>query len=287
MKCFYHSADLDGHCSGAIIKLKYPDCEMFPIDYGDPFPWSAIKFKENEAKYVFMVDFCLQPFSDMLKLKDMCSLIWIDHHKTAINEWKKVKPFIRGIRDTKFAACELVWEYIYDADDPKETPKSVKLLGRYDIWNNTSPIWESTILPFQYGLKMYKTDPKEVKNLELWYDLLTDNDCKINDIINEGNIILAYQKKIDREVMLRNAFERDFEGYKALCVVSTSRGSKLFDNALNKDSYDLFIVYEMRKDRLWNIHMYSEKIDVGEIAKKYGGGGHKGAAGFQIQDARL
>ena len=38
MKCFYHSADLDGQCSGAIVKLARPDCELVGIDYGDPFP---------------------------------------------------------------------------------------------------------------------------------------------------------------------------------------------------------------------------------------------------------
>lgn len=42
MKCFYHSGDFDGICSGAIIKYKYPDCEMFGIDYGDEFPWDVI-----------------------------------------------------------------------------------------------------------------------------------------------------------------------------------------------------------------------------------------------------
>ena len=38
MKCFYHSADLDGHCSGAIVKMVYPECELIGINYGDKFP---------------------------------------------------------------------------------------------------------------------------------------------------------------------------------------------------------------------------------------------------------
>jgi nanoRNase/pAp phosphatase (c-di-AMP/oligoRNAs hydrolase) len=34
----------------------------------------------------------------------------------------------------------------------------------------------------------------------------------------------------------------------------------------------------------WIISLYSRNIDVSEIAKKYGGGGHKGAAGFHCKD---
>ncbi len=39
MICFYHSADLDGACSAAIIKLKHPECVLAPINYGNDFPW--------------------------------------------------------------------------------------------------------------------------------------------------------------------------------------------------------------------------------------------------------
>lgn len=30
----------------------------------------------------------------------------------------------------------------------------------------------------------------------------------------------------------------------------------------------------------WTYSMYSKTVDVSNIAKKYGGGGHRGAAGF-------
>ena len=42
MKCFYHSADLDGHCSGAIAKHFDPAYQLIGINYGDPFPMGEI-----------------------------------------------------------------------------------------------------------------------------------------------------------------------------------------------------------------------------------------------------
>ena len=76
MKCFYHSADLDGHCSGAIVKHKYPECELIGINYGDEFPWDDLDIDDP----IYMVDFSLQPFDQMIKLGKHFNLIWIDHH---------------------------------------------------------------------------------------------------------------------------------------------------------------------------------------------------------------
>lgn len=64
MKCFYHSADLDGHCSGAIVKQMHKSCEIIGIDYGDKFPYEVIE----DGEIIFMVDFSLQPFDRMIKL---------------------------------------------------------------------------------------------------------------------------------------------------------------------------------------------------------------------------
>ena len=110
MKCFYHSADLDGHCSGALIKMAYPDCDLIGINYGDEFPWLAV----NSQDQVFMVDFALQPFELMQVLAQRCDLTWIDHHKSAIEEARDL-PFFKFERhrlEIGKGACQLVWEYL-------------------------------------------------------------------------------------------------------------------------------------------------------------------------------
>lgn len=52
------------------------------------------------------------------------------------------------------------------------------------------------------------------------------------------------------------------------------------------EPYDLMITFCRRKDKLWNVSLYSTKpeIDCGAICKAFGGGGHKGAAGFQCKE---
>ena len=115
MKCFYHSADLDGHCSGAIVKMAYPDCDMIGINYGDEFPWESIPIGCGEK--VFMVDYSLQPYSEMRKLAIHADpLIWIDHHKSVIEEhkeWVSVgNGSILGTQKSGIGACALLWKYL-------------------------------------------------------------------------------------------------------------------------------------------------------------------------------
>lgn len=117
MKCFYHGIDLDGKMSGAIVRHFEPECEMFPINYGDQFPWH--KIKENEK--VYMVDFSLQPFGHMEHLVKECRLNWIDHHEVAIEDAGKtgINDSLDGVHlEVGIGACQLTWEYFSDRPVP-------------------------------------------------------------------------------------------------------------------------------------------------------------------------
>ncbi|MFH1691831.1 MAG: hypothetical protein ABIC68_04600 [Candidatus Omnitrophota bacterium] len=275
MKCFYHSADLDGHCSGAIVKLKYPDCEMFGINYGDAFPWDKIEKGEK----VFMVDFALQPFKpNMIKLFNKCELIWVDHHKSAIDEFEKIQLneglYIQGARcfDNSQAGCELTWEYLFDTD----VPRAVKLLSEYDVWNHS----DADTLPFQFGLRMYETHPNEQS---LWMQLFgIDGLNPLDQIIGEGTIILSYQATENKKYCSACSFETELDGLKCIAINKMLTNSQIFDSVWNPEKYDAMLSFGYRKGS-WTVSLYSNKpeIDVSKIAKARGGGGHKGAAGFQ------
>lgn len=270
MKTFYHSADLDGHCSGAIIKQKYPECEMIGIDYGHKFPWNSIK--NNEV--VYMVDFSL-PFVYMKRLDSMCKLVWIDHHKTAIDEAHR-KGFIANggqLLEVGRAACELTWEYIYGVDT---TPYSVLLLGFYDIWNHE----DENVLPFQYGVRQF--DDTSPENKDLWNIILNHSDECV-DIAKSGRIILRYEKSQNTKECSAYAFETVINGFRAICINKGFCSSKIFDSVYDTKKHDIMITFVRKKlpAKEWKVSLYtSEDIDCGAIAKGYGGGGHKGAAGF-------
>ena len=75
------------------------------------------------------------------------------------------------------------------------------------------------------------------------------------------------------------SFWTKFEGYKVIACNIGMVSSQLFDSI--KEDYDIMMpfVYDGKK---WTVSLYTKKdIDVSVIAKKYGGGGHKQASGFQ------
>jgi len=279
MKCFYHSSDSDGHCSGAIVKFHYPECEMWPIDYGDTFPMNKIK----DGETVYMVDFALQPFDQMIELTKKCKLIWIDHHKTALEEAEKRGFVVRGLRRIGIGACSLVWEFI---NPHLPIPKPVKLLAEYDVWDHSDP----DTLPFQYGMRMRETDPATEEGMKLWEKLFESYGRVVfNVILRQGKIILEYQKQIDAKYCSRYAYPVTFEGYKALVLNRGIANSMTFENAPGAKDADIFITYAFT-GRSWIVSLYANKpedIDVSEMAKKYGGGGHKGAAGFTCSDRQF
>jgi len=267
MKCFYHM-DLDGECSGAIVKNKFPECEMFPINYGMPFPFEIINFKE----VVYMVDFGLQPFDLMMDLNDKADLIWIDHHETAIKESEKWDIDIKGKRQSGISACELTWSYL----NSTEVPKGVKLLGLYDIWDHRN----LAVVPFQYGMRSYITNPD---HYYVWNFIFNNNEQFISDTISDGNTILSYLRKENSNYMDSYLLKCEWENYNCIVANRGMTGSMLFDSV--ESDYDVMITFCRLPSKQWTVSLYStkESVNVGKIAKKYGGGGHANAAGFQCK----
>lgn len=265
--CFYHSADLDGHCSGAIVRRKYPDIELIGINYGDEFPWDKIG-----GNLVMMVDFSLQPFGDMVKLFEMGDVVWIDHHKSAIEDYnnhKFAKKHVSVLNSDK-AACELVWEFLYPE---VRIPRSVYLLGRYDVWDHSDP----DTMPFQWGMRMYNSFPD---NNELWNDVLSDR--LLDGIIGTGSILLEYRDSENEKYVRACGFDTELDGLRCIAINRMLTNSQMFDSIWDENKYDAMLTFGWRKGS-WTVSLYSTKsdIDVSLTAKNRGGGGHKDAAGFQ------
>jgi len=271
MICFYHN-DLDGKCAGAIVKKYYSDCKMYEINYDHKFPWDLVV-----DEHVIMVDFCLQPFSDMVKLNNMAKLEWIDHHKSAIDAHKTSKESIVGARSTKKAGCELTWKYFFPE---KTTPTGVTLLGKYDSWRQEQD-WEDKVLPFQYGMRSFNADPVS----KIWNYVLKNNQRFLLSTIKTGESILKYQKEYFRTYCKEAAFETILDGFGAIAVNIGLGSSQAFESVWDENKYYLMIAFWFKKGQ-FTVSLYTTRddIDCSDLAKKYGGGGHKRAAGFQTKE---
>lgn len=266
--CVFHEADNDGRCSAAIVKRKYPDIELVGWDYGKEIPWNKIK----ETDELILVDLSFQPYDLMKKVTDLTKLIWIDHHITSINYYRENKIPGTIILEKGIGACVLTWEYYFPDN---KVPYSVQLLGEYDVWNLTN----IHTMPFQYGMKIQDTNPGS----SIWNNIFEMT--SLDTIINEGYIILKYIENTYKDLAEKYAYEKEIDGLKFLVANNPHRTSQYFDAIWDIRKYDGVISYFWTGD-YWNVSLYTSKesIDVSKIAEKYGGGGHKKAAGFQVDD---
>lgn len=284
--CFYHSADFDGLCSGAIVKRFAPDVELVGYDYDQDFPWEKVAGRE-----VYMVDVSLPP-ADMQRIcDDAKSFTWIDHHPRAITSVldAEVGPMLTNCRvedypGRKISACELTWEWFApdvagEYPDPK-LPLAVHLLGRYDVWDHEG---EPRAMPFQYGARAKILGG--VDDLQ-WSELLDpDMDRLTHDILEAGYQLWHYQQSEDAKVARACCFDAELDGLKILACNRGLTNSSLFDTVWDPEKYHAMSPFYLNKRGQWKVSLYTtrEDVDCSEIAKRYGGGGHQKAAGFHCE----
>lgn len=277
---YYHSADHDGKASGAIaFNALNRNAKLIGIDYKRYDFENEFNSWEN-SDYIYLLDFSFEitPTSNNMKrafdkLGDR--FIWIDHHKTPIEAVNDLP--IKGYRKIGTAACKLTWEYFHPS---KEVPEAIELLARYDVFDLNPKVEK-----FQLGAELLDTNPES----QNWITMFKSDKDFINDIVKQGDVIQKYVTTNDARFAERYHFEREIEGYKAI-VINGKSGSKVFDSVWKDGQHELMLSFnKMPNGKTWKVSVYSKENgpDVSVIAKKYGGGGHEHAAGFEIDTEKL
>jgi len=267
--CFHHN-DPDGHASGAIVKYALGDSvTLIESDYdGAPIPWEQVE----QAEQVIVTDFSF-PVDDMKRLAEGREFVWIDHHKSAIAEFEGIADDWPGIRDISEAACVLTWKYFFPE---RPVPRAIVLIGDRDIWR-----WaEKDTGPF--GESLYNQD-HHASNAKFWIPLLENDQAVLSKMIKEGARLREIALKYVDHMMAARSFEVRFDGYRTLAV--NTRGNGDVGNYGRDRGYEIVYTYvdEMQVGGLTTVvTLFSNKIDVSVIAKRFGGGGHTGAAGFSF-----
>lgn len=267
--CIHHN-DADGWCSAAIVRSVFPNCKLIEMSYGHELPFDQI----NKDDTVYMVDFCLEPIEEMIKLSNMCELIWIDHHASSMKAASGADFHPEGLRVIGKAGCELTWEYLRSG---KKIPTAVHFIGRYDVWDHSDP----RILPFHYGMILEDLTPS---NDILWKKLFDNDEDLLMSVMKRGVICHGYQQAIDMNYAKSHMFDVTVDGLRGLALNVARCSSLAFVDAWDPTKYDIMISFAYLPDSV-TVSIYSDKpnVDVSEIAAKYGGGGHINASGFAFK----
>lgn len=303
----YHSVDLDGFCSCAIAQFKFMEdnkackidgCTSYNgvstgsnVEEMTTIPYNYRQQIPELSGYdrVIMVDISFKP-ECMIALKASLgkeNVIWIDHHISAIKDSEKFGyDDLAGIRMTSFAACELTWMYFFE---DKEMPKLVYLLGRYDCFGHKGKEDERFITEFQYGARQAYTNPGELLiPIRFAHDKEEFMNKAIKIVHKTGEAIyqyLIYDAKIAWKTKHEIRFITEFGNFKFAAVNKERFNPGNFEINYKEEGYDGVVSYYFTGKR-WSFSLYSDHVDCSAICKEHGGGGHKGAAGFVIDEPR-
>jgi len=261
--------------SGAIVKAAYAGIGLLGWDYGNQIP----DLKDYDQ--VVMVDISF-PREVMKSISS--KLIWIDHHISAIKDIAESEPlpFYKGLRNEKKAACELTWEYFFEGE---KMPEIVRLLGRYDCFGHKGTDEEQKVLEFQFAARTY------LKNLSDCYQMLKyetgqiaiPSEMTIDNLLQAGKGIYKFLCT-EAEQAYANRFTIRLDGRLFACVNKERFNPINFGINYHNDGYHGFACFWYANGK-YNYSLYNDngEVDCSEIAKRRGGGGHKGASGFIAQ----
>lgn len=293
----YHANCTDGFGAAFAAWCKLGnDAEYLPMHYSD----DPLKYIIYEGRDVYILDFSV-PRVDMDRLLDKASkVVWLDHHKTAFEMWCPGEydmwmsdPMLktRHIRlNNNKSGALLAWEYFHPE---KDVPYLISRIDDRDRWQ--FKLADSKAL--HAGLHLEKP-----WTFERWAELVPamgGSSGALAIVISNGYASLrAYHEQVQHSAkkatpcaMPASVNTPDgrvvpsvaFDPLPGLAVNTPNNISEVGHELANASgTYGLVWYYDGATGRA-NCSLRSNgDYDVSVIAKAFGGGGHKNAAGFNI-----
>ena len=266
---FYHE-DADGFTGAWSAWKKFKNSADYLPTHNDNKPLDTLELNA-EGKDIYIIDYSFKP-EEMKKLVAVNNkVVLIDHHLTSA---ESAKIATESLWDTSHSGAYLAWKYFHQ---DKKIPKLVSFVEDSDIGKLK--------LPFTQELNLFLSAKKF--DFKIWEKLANEFEdaIKRKEMVKQGKVILDFKEKLIAD-LLEKGEEVLFEGHRAFAV-----NSPMFESEIGRHIYEkkgmLAIIWSHRrrhhKQKL-KVSLRSDKnMNVAEIALKYGGGGHKSAAGFTIE----
>jgi oligoribonuclease NrnB/cAMP/cGMP phosphodiesterase (DHH superfamily) len=292
----YTHDDMDGIVSALLIKAVFKaehgeDVTIKFCNYGEEFDYKASKGYTR----VLFTDFVPNDMSMVEKIAEDCfDLSIIDHHASKFKDINDLVAKHKNINcylaeDEGCSAAMMVFKTCFP--HIKEPHRFFTLVSNFDTFympNGKYSFYDNE-LSFMTGFMNYHGEKAKIDDVlykaVLSYVKMADDrelDIFTNQILSNGRMLFAHQRKLWEKTCKRNGFLADVLGYKAICLNINDVGSMQFDYLADKHPERILFGFQMKKDGSWSISMYENKsgVDVGQIAKdNFNGGGHKGASG--------
>lgn len=282
----YHKNCLDG-LAAAWVAWKYHEgkVDLYPVQYGGRYEED---FGEDFCKLLNKTVYCLDFSFDKETTEHLLGIcrpfIVLDHHDTA---WKNLSSIAvtniglesslhqqlgvtyKGIVvvDQTKSGATLTWEWFYGSDLDIIPPGLLYVEDR-DLWKwklSGSRSWTSCAFSYE----------KTVANFDMLMYTAPE------EVIREGK---AIERQMASAIKVIGKSERRFkidEFDVPICNANSLFASDLGAQMAAGEAFSITYVDGV-DSRQYSLRSRDSGVKVNEIAERFGGGGHPGAAGFRI-----
>lgn len=258
----YHGNCADGFGAAYAAHLAMPDAEFYPGVYQQEPP-------DATDRYVYMLDFSYKRPVILDMAQRAKRIVILDHHLSAMEDLKDLNsPKVSTYFDMNKSGAVISWEFFNLKS--KSVPDLFKYIQDRDLWKHELPRTKevnAAIFSFEY-------------NFDVWAKLVA---TPINDLADEGEAILRKQNKDLKELLPLVTRKMPIGEYADIPVANLPYMlASEAGHILSKDAPFAATYFDTEDGRQFSLRSAEYGVDVSEIAKKYGGGGHKHAAGFRV-----
>ncbi|WP_273465541.1 DHHA1 domain-containing protein [Pseudomonas sp.] len=291
--CIYHGNCADGFGAAWVVRKALGDQVEFVAGvYGQEPP-------DVEGKDVIIVDFSYK-YEVMARMSWKAhSIIILDHHKSAAEDLGKFPPFHAGVRlDGRHAdgTVALGWESAHSFMQMQNAPAiaccfDMNRSGAMLAWDHFFPGQEPPMLLRHIedrDLWLFKLDgTREIQanlfsypyDFKVWDQLMA---ADVDTLRSDGAAIERKHHKDIAELVAVMKRRLVIGGHDvpvaSLPYTLTSDAGHLMAQG---ESFAA-CYWDTPDGRVFSLRSTDEGLDVSEIAKQYGGGGHRNASGFRV-----
>jgi len=256
----YHGNCYDGVTAAYVAWLYLKEtADYIPFNYSDPPP-------DVKGKNIYIVDFSFKRDVILALAKDNYVVV-LDHHKTAEAELRGLEAENSGIDiefDMNRSGAGIAWDYFFSVP---RLPL-VNYIEDRDLWRFKLPNSREV----NAWIQSWDID------LDTWKSLLRQQSKLVKQICDNARLKELPQLPSGlQQIGIVGPY------VETSILMSEVCEQLLLDSPMSDFSWYSFL----RKDgkRQYGLRSRNtENFDVSAIAKQYGGGGHKNAAGFELAE---
>jgi oligoribonuclease NrnB/cAMP/cGMP phosphodiesterase (DHH superfamily) len=291
---FYHDHCTDGYGAAWAAWSSLGDkAEYVPVRYDQVKTLNDLgnltKNPLTAESTVYVLDFSF-PLEVMDELARLCKhVVWLDHHKTAFEmllgqvtteRFTLINEKQTYILDNSMSGALLAWHYFNPNTTPEEVPYIIQHIDDRDRWQFKLPAskavhtWLATHKPWSF---------EKFSDLVWNFEMLSDYR---DTAVAVGNAILSSQEQQTKS--LAHKYRKcNVAGNQGFAVNSSVYASELGHELANASGTFGMVYFVDSGNRIGVSLRSNGEYDVSAIAKQFGGGGHRNAAGFSTTFEQL